>query len=203
MPVGVGPNLLGRFRSLGAQFRCDPGALLAHALEYRLAYFVPELDSLDSHINHVDPELQGRAPGIGEHLEHQFTALRRYHFGHRALGKLSAYVILDDFQQALLRAQLVAQGGVVAQYVNDLPFDEKVHQQVFLLGSKKCFLRVVDGQDLLGKFVHVVDKGQLEMQPRLVIGLDDFSKAEACREFTFIQYEKAVEQQDSAYQHQR
>ena len=165
MSVGVGPNLLGRFRSLGAQLRRHPGALLAHALEYRLAYFVPELDSLDSHINHVDPELHGRAPGISEHLEHQFTALRRYHFGHRALGKLCAYVILDDFQQALLRAQLIAQRGVVAQNVNDLPFDEKSTSRFFFSAVRNASCGLLMVRICWGNLSTLLTKGNLKCSP--------------------------------------
>src|SRR6185312_10339634 len=178
-----------------AQFVGQLQPLGTHPLVHRFADLVGQVDPLDAHIDHGDAKvLSRRRVGLGAYPLGDVLAPARDQVGQGARVELEAQRVLHDRRQPLRRLQLVAASGTVIHgVVDDAPLDVEVDVDALLLGGEVALRRRVQRQDALVEMDHLLDHRQLEMQPRLVIGLHDAAELQQQRTVALADHEHAAQ----------
>src|SRR5699024_10556917 len=148
----------------------------AHAVVDRIAHGLGQLDALDAHVQHLDSELTGGLVGLVDHFLRNGFASTRNQLVQRARVDLEVQRILDDRSQALARLADVAGGGlVIRDQIVNAPVDVKVDFDAFLFLGEIAFRLRVQRLDAGVEIGHLLYERQLEVQPRLEVGLLDLA----------------------------
>ncbi|MNC12124.1 hypothetical protein D3C75_598380 [compost metagenome] len=160
-------------------------ALGAHALEHAAVDLLGQVDGLDPHVEHLDAQLATRhaIQQLGD-VGHQRIALAGHYLVQGALAELVTQTRLQTPRQTLVGDLFHARGrGVEALGVGDPPLGEGVDHHRLLLQGEEALGRRIQGQQTRVELAHLVDVGDLHVQTRLHVGLDDAPELQQHRLF--------------------
>jgi len=164
---------------------CWPSALVDARRD-----LIGQIDALHAHVDEIDAEPLGVAARRAEHLVGDRGALGRDDLLQRALRDHALDAVLDDLRQALPSECFAAGCGVVVgRRVLDAPLHVEVDDEAAAIVGEEGLTRVGHGQDAAIELGDPVP-GPLEVQARLVAGVDDGAETGTDRELGLVHREE-------------